>query len=364
MRVLHLPTNVASQVSVTVRALRRLGIDARGLVWNNALYGDPRELELHEGVSLRRRPIRGVAARLRWRRELHRAVDWADVVHWYSGDRILPLGLDLRTIVAADKPRVVEFWGTDIRDPEREVARNEYYAQMCRSTGESAGRQGQAIATQRRFGEAGFDCLLAGPELRHHLRSEWFPAVHETRARVMLSDYEPAYPAVDASEPLVVHAPSHRSRKGTDAVLQAVERLKAQGRRFRFELIHGRLRNAALDIVRRCDVFLDQFVIGAHGLAALEAMTLGKPCVGYILPELRKAYPPELPIVEADQVNLADVLDRLLADGSARLEAGRRGRAYVEQYHDALGVGRRLIEIYEGLLPDHPRCTTCRSGSA
>ena len=59
-----------------------------------------------------------------------------------------------------------------------------------------------ALATQRRMARAGFVCLLPGPELRCHLEADWFPAVHETRARVMLSDHEPAYPAADEAEPL------------------------------------------------------------------------------------------------------------------------------------------------------------------
>jgi len=350
MKILHLPTNVASQISTTVRALRQLGVDARGLVWNNGPFCDPRELELHEGISLRRRPIRAARARLVWWRELRRAVDWADLVHWHFGDRVLPLGLDQRTIVASGKPRLVEFWGNDIRIPQREAARNPYYARTVDQRDRWPRRRRASLATQRRLARAGFVCLLPGPELRCHLEDEWFPAVYQMRSRVILSDHQPTYPAPDAAEPLVVHAPSHPARKGTDAVLRAVEQLRRRGCRFRFELIHGRRRDEALAIVRRCDVFLDQFVLGAYGLAAVEAMALGKPCVGYILPELFDAYPAELPIVNAEQDNLTTVLERLLQDGPRRHELGRRGRAYVEQYHDALGVGRQLIEIYRGLL--------------
>jgi hypothetical protein len=36
MRVLHLPVNVASQTSITVRALRDIGVDAQGIVINNS----------------------------------------------------------------------------------------------------------------------------------------------------------------------------------------------------------------------------------------------------------------------------------------------------------------------------------------
>jgi glycosyltransferase involved in cell wall biosynthesis len=284
---------------------------------------------------------------MRWWRELRRAVDWADVVHWHFNNRVLPFGLDLRIIQASGKPRFVEFWGSDIRIPHREASRNRFYQQADASSAKWKRAEQASLATQRRFADAGFECLLPGPELQCHLLPDCFPAVHETRARLDLADFEPAPPSPDAGEPLIVHAPSHQGRKGTDAVLRAIAILKQRGRAFRFELIHDRSRADALWLIGRCDVYLDQFVLGAHGLAACEAMALGKPCVGYILPELREAYPPGLPIIQADPETLPDVLDGLLNDGLARCEAGRQGRAYVEKHHDARIIVRRLIDLYE-----------------
>jgi len=79
----------------------------------------------------------------------------------------------------------------------------------------------------------------------------------------------------------VVHSPSNKVIKGSDAVLRAVESLR-RSHDFDFQLIHGVPRAEALSIVARCDVFLDQFVLGAEGFAALEAMALGKPVVCFI----------------------------------------------------------------------------------
>ena len=95
---------------------------------------------------------------------------------------------------------------------------------------------------------------------------------------------------------------------------------------------------------------MDQVVGGSHGLATLEAMAFGKPVVCYIKPSLVPKFPPELPIVNANQDNLAEVLAGLLADGARRQRIGRQSRAYVEKYHDAHDVARRLVTIYEELL--------------
>ena len=94
-------------------------------------------------------------------------------------------------------------------------------------------------------------------------------------------------------------------------------------------------------------MFLDQFVLGGYGLAALEAMALAKPVVLYVKPSLLAQYPTDLPVINATQENLADVLASLLTDGSLRHATGLRSRAYVERHHDALAAARQLISIYE-----------------
>ena len=51
MKLLHLPTNTASQSSVTVRALRDIGINARGLVTNIAPIQNARDVEILPGIT-------------------------------------------------------------------------------------------------------------------------------------------------------------------------------------------------------------------------------------------------------------------------------------------------------------------------
>jgi len=80
MKVLHLPVNIASQISVTVRALRDIGVEARGVVRGNAAICDGTALELHLGFSRRKHPVRGSLATMRWWAAVLRAIRWADVV--------------------------------------------------------------------------------------------------------------------------------------------------------------------------------------------------------------------------------------------------------------------------------------------
>jgi glycosyltransferase involved in cell wall biosynthesis len=166
---------------------------------------------------------------------------------------------------------------------------------------------------------------------------------------VMTADFEPVYPDPAVARPLVVHASTAPIGKGTPAVLAAIERLRGTVD-FEFVLLERVPRPEALATIARADVYLDQFMIGTHGSAAVEAMAMGKPVVGYLSPALAAGYPAEIPLVSASQESLADVLGELLRDGSRRHELGHRSRAYAEQHHDAVRLAEELRAVYEGVI--------------
>jgi glycosyltransferase involved in cell wall biosynthesis len=102
--------------------------------------------------------------------------------------------------------------------------------------------------------------------------------------------------------------------------------------------------------LRKADIFLDQFILGGYGMAAIEAFALGKPVVCFIKPSMVKLYPSDLPAVNGTVDNLTETLEQLILDGPARQCLGRRGRAYAERYHDSVAVAGQLKEIYSALL--------------
>ncbi len=350
MKVLHLPSNLASQLSITVRALCDLGIEARGLLCGNIRSCDATGVEVYEVPSLRKRPLRGVIRAAVWLRKVKRAMRWADVIHWHSDWSPVPWDLELRYAAKLGKPRIVEFWGTDIRIAEIACVDNPYMAQVYREHPEFV-RRGRRSArrTQERFSHYGFSCLIPGMELRPYVQRDVFPAPYYTVQRVLVKQIEPHYPDPGNRLPLIVHSATDKMKKGTQAVLAAVEKLRAT-HRLEFRLICGVPQPEAMALVGQCDVFLDQFVAGDYGVAAVQAMAMGKPAVGYLKPSLAALHVPECPLVNADQENLAEVLRGLLADGPRRHELGRQSRAYVEKYHDAHKVARDLVAIYEELL--------------
>jgi len=336
-------------VSVTVEALRDIGVDARGLIFPPQVTESAAGLEIMP-VAPRLRPLEGLSAISRRWKMIVEAIHWSDMVHWHFGRPLAPGALDLFLVKMLTKGRLVEFWGSDIRIPEVAAADNPYVARLGKNHeyGDMES-YAQSRRMQSRFARAGFACLVSSEELLPYVQRDLFPGPHFARQRILPKNWVPNYPDPDSARPLVAHSPSAVRYKGSPSVLAAVEELQ-QVLDFEFVLNSGRPRGQALRIVGRADIFLDQFVGGGYGVAAIEAMALGKPVVCYIKPSLQALYPLDLPIVNANQDNLATVLECLLKDGQLRAELGRRSRAYVERHHDAHKIAHELIGIYRQLL--------------
>lgn len=349
LRVLHLPVNIASIPSHTVRCLRQIGVEARGLVYENTA------IQSVDGLSV----IRTGKKRYSWGwlfeklyliGQFIRWLLWADILHWYFGAPILPWGLDLALVKRLRKPGIVEWMGSDIRIPEQEKAENPYYATAWENGYEYLNVESLANSyrLQSRFAQAGFACG-ASIGMIQYVKKELFSSFYVLPQRLLLSDYRPVYPSEEPHRFLLVHSPTAPVAKGTHAVLSAVEQL---GSRYdlEFRLIQGMERSRSLAVLQQADIFLDQFVLGDRGMASLEAMALGKPVVCYIKPSLLVLYPPELPIVNANQQNLSLVLESLLQSPSRCRELGQKGRAFVEKYHDGIQAAHQLKDIYMAIL--------------
>lgn len=351
MRVVHLPQTAASQISNFVRALRDIGVDARGLTLNPSHYEALEGVECYyKTLRLRRHPFRTTLQVLAWWRAAEAAIREADVVHWHFGFPAWIKDAGLPYAALLNKPRIVEFWGSDIRVPEVASRDNPSIRALYSDPGaDDPSSYQRSRATQVKFARYGFECLIPGPELLAYVQSDLFPSPFKTVAGLILSDFSPNYPDPRRRRPVVVHMPSSLPIKGTPAVLRAIDQLKAHYD-FEFRLIHGAPRAEALAAVRDCDIFLDQFVIGSYGAAALEAMAFGKPAVCYIKDTLLPQLPTDIAFVNANQDNLAQVVAALLEDGQRRYDVGRQSRAYVEKYHDAHQVAKQLLAIYQELI--------------
>lgn len=352
MKVLLLPTNTASDISHKVRALRQLGVDARGLTIENTHF--------HSTVDVQSfPPITGNSLTYRLQRTnfyLHvwRWIYWADIVHWLSDAQFLSSPTNRMFMQLMNKPGVVQWGGSEIRIPEVDFSINPFYRKIFKQGYEYQNESYERSYANQRFFRALNFYPLEFIGMGHYIDRELFPKRLRIWQSVVLSEHEPRYPDSAVKRPLLVHSPSAPVAKGTEFIVKAIERLKAN-HDFDFRLVQGVSRQEALDAISRSDVFIDQLIIGGHGVAAVEAMAFGKPVVCYINPEIGRDYPADLPIVNANPDNIEEKLEPLICDAALRHQLGRQGRQYVEKYHEDSKIARELVEIYDEVISLHKK---------
>jgi hypothetical protein len=147
--------------------------------------------------------------------------------------------------------------------------------------------------------------------------------------------------------PIIVHAPSRRTVKGTPAFLRAIERMRAEGREFDLRLVENMSHAKASQVYREADLIVDQLRIGWYGVLATEAMALGKPTIAYIRDDLWQAHGTNMPVINANPDTIYDVMSSAISDKAFLADKAVASRRYFLDTHSSDVVCRRLAKIYE-----------------
>ena len=325
MRALHSPVNVAGGPGAISAGLRELGVESILLVFNERPFqrGFDVNLELRDTSRLSSVPF-NLPKQLR-------ALRWAvrnfDVFHFHAGLTLAPQRITLPLLKRKRKGIVFQSWGSDLR------RRNASEVSYLRSAG----------------------AVIVGSYLTRRLapRGPW-PEYDVVPPAIVLDDWQPS-PTEPGEVLRVAHAPSKRAVKGTQAVLDAVESLRKRGAPIELDLIEGVPNNEARKRYAAADVVVDQLRIGWYGMFAIESMALAKPVVVHLdeqgAAQTEEAFGLELPVVRADEQSVEDVLAGLVEIRPELPELGRRSRDYVERIHAHTAVARRVLEIYERVMP-------------
>ena len=306
LRVVHCPVNTAGVPWTNVQALRRRGVDARLVVFNRYTLHPEADWSLDRPEGFLRGQI------VQWR-ALARLLPGTDVFHFYFGLTLVPKSLQFPILRAFGKKSVFHYLGSDIR-----------------------GKTPEQLA----FGKwANAEVIGSYDAIRWVPQAEVIPPGFDVRS------VAPTPPS-DRARPLVVHAPSHRGRKGTEHVIAACAGLDVD-----LELVEGLHHDEAFERYRAADIVVDQLNAGWYGLFAIECMALGKPVVTFLhddaVRRTEEAFDVRVPLVHATTETLRDRLAELAAAGPAeRRRIGAESRAYVEAVHEVERVADRLLDLY------------------
>ena len=338
MRIMHGVEEVAGQGIYSAQGLRQDGHDATMLVYRPDAYGMP--YDRYVKIDMRKKWLYPwyVCKKIAF---LVYALFRYDVFHFHFGYSLFRGNWDLRILRWFGKKIFFEFHGSDVRQPSELHRRNPYF----NPEGELDSPQKDKANRKRcRFADG---VVLHDDELLSYLPANLEKPIHIVPLRVDITRFCPVYPQANKERVTIVHAPSKRASKGTAYVLEAVHELQKKYD-LEFILLENKPQEEAFEIYKKADIVIDQLIIGAYGVFAIEVMAMGKPVIVYISEEMKDTYPEELPVVSASPADIKEKIEQLILDGELRHSLGVKGRAYVERYHDYRVNAQIFYDIYAG----------------
>jgi hypothetical protein len=171
-----------------------------------------------------------------------------------------------------------------------------------------------------------------------------------------LEHVPPAAPPCTDGPLRIAHAPNHTHFKGSHHLEAAIARLRAEGHAIEYVKLQGVPNAEVIRLFGEADLVADQFIGGAYGYTALEAMARGKPVLTYVRsPELVEAVE-ECPLINVTPDTLEETLRWCLANRAQLSAIGAQGTAYVRRWHTIDAVAERLGRMYEETA-DFPEAT-------
>jgi hypothetical protein len=321
----HAVTTVVDAPNPFYRELDYDTVRRRG--WLRPRGGSVPERVLNKATAA----IAGAAAAARVRR----LIDEHDVFVFVWGGSLLPANVDLPLLRRSHKTVLSVFLGSDIRHwSATDVARAQ-----------------QGIGTYAGYRDGP---TLDGP-LRTLRMAELYGDANffqPSYGELALAPYMHCYLAVDLAAydhrihdrevPVVVHAPSRRAVKGTEAILEALERLRREGVAFELRLLEAMPNDEVRRALADADVVIDELNESHYGMLALEAMASGCTVLGGNRPDI-VPLPRERPVVHITPSTLESELRRVLTDREWRLARAHSGRSFVERHHDRAAVAGNML---------------------
>lgn len=232
------------------------------------------------------------------------------------------------------------FHGSELRNPRAHAARNPFSPFADPEDELTARLQKQWDTLHPLFLAFDGPSAVSTPDLLLDLPgAAWLPVV------IDVTRWASTEPVLEREIPVVLHVPSRAAMKGTKAVEAAMQPLVDEGL-VDFRLVEGVVPDDMPALIGSADIVLDQFALGSYGVASAEALAAGRLVISHVEEQVRAALPESLPILEATQLTLTEVLRSVLADRESARALAAGGPAYVRSVHDGTRSAQVLREHF------------------
>ncbi|RFB18182.1 glycosyltransferase family 1 protein [Bacillus sp. HNG] len=326
MKIVHAQTEIAGQMGIICKELRKLGHYAAGYNCFHTYLNYKGDILNTDAFELLK--------------NFEFLIENGDVFHFHNANTFLQDFSDLPFLKEKGKKMVMHHWGSDVRTVDLVNRLNPYPLPPTYYSDEEIHKQLTNLSEY-------IDTAIVQDYEAYQYVKDYYKIVYVIPLACNVEDFQVEYPSVENNVPLIIHAPTNREFKGSDYVEDAVNKLRDKGSTFTYQFLEKMSHDKALLEYLKSDIIVDQLLCGTYGMLSVEAMAMGKPVVAFIREDVRKRFPEDLPIIQATPENLDEVLEELINDPVRRHEIGKAGRKYVENYHSAERVTNELLRIYE-----------------
>ena len=159
------------------------------------------------------------------------------------------------------------------------------------------------------------------------------------------------YSEPDVEGPLkILHAPTNRQVKNTEAVLSAISNLDEEGLDIQFTLVEDSQHSELLEQISSHDLIIDWLnpEFGIYGVFSIESMALGRPVICSLTDSLYDKY--NLPVVSIQPDDLASKITEFYNNRKLLVEVGKAGHDFVQKYHNPVESAKKVVKQYESIL--------------
>lgn len=330
IRVLIAPSNAAGQAWAFAGALERLeGVSVRTLqIVLDRDFGFAADARIRSELTALSAP---------WRRRQFAAVSALTHVIVESGRPQFGtmFGGDTAAEIAALRGHGVSVahlaHGSELRSPQRH--RNYEWSPFRDDGWSDVAKLSERSAAYRALLErTGGAVFVTTPDLLFDAPfAHWAPLVVDPER------WATSAPVLERARPVVAHAPTNRTIKGTDLIEPMLTRLDEEGL-IEYRRIEGVPSTEIPGLFAHADIVLDQFRMGIYSAVAVEAMAAGRLVMAYLhdttIDAVHRATGRRAPIVNATPVTLERQIREAISERATAAALASTGPDFVRAVHD------------------------------
>lgn len=274
-----------------------------------------------------------------------------DVFHFYFGQSLLPMNLDLPVLVILRKRVVMSYCGSDIR-LFRVDKRRHPFCSFLEKTGFTSRRD--VKCTVRLWWHRLWIRDVTAPRNLYRYACSVFPkdrvhTVPVNNVDIIMRVGSSCAPPRDSDTERrlrVVHAPTNRKVKGTELIEKAITALKTEGMEFEYRRLEGLSHQQCVDALQDADIVVDQVIVGGMGSLSFESLLMGKTLCVYVIDEICQMLGGDLPIINTPPDKIQESLRTALADEGLRKKFAREGPRFVREYLQPAEILVETLRLY------------------